>query len=101
VLAGIGQALTFMGLLATVTVAAPDAQRSHVVSSFSAATWLGGAPLLEVFPVLAIAGNMALGAAVMSYAGQLNLTAVADRDRCPDVQVFADGVRRALAELAR
>ncbi len=63
--------------------------------------YLAGAPLLEVFPVLAITGNMALGAAVMSYAGQLNLTAVADRDRCPDVGVFADGVRRALDELAR
>ncbi len=62
---------------------------------------LAGAPLLEMFPVLAITGNMALGAAVMSYAGQLNLTAVADRDRCPDVEVFADGVRRALDELAQ
>jgi hypothetical protein len=54
-----------------------------------------------VFPVLAIAGNMALGAAVMSYACQLNLTAVADRDRCPDARVFAEGVRRVLDELAR
>jgi diacylglycerol O-acyltransferase / wax synthase len=63
--------------------------------------YLAGAPLLEVFPVLAITGNMALGAAVVSYAGQLNLTAVADRDRCPDVEVFAGGVRRALDELAQ
>jgi len=63
--------------------------------------YLAGAPLLEVFPVLAIAGNMALGVAVMSYDGQLNLTAVADRDRCPDVEVFAEGLRRVLAELAR
>ncbi len=63
--------------------------------------YLAGAPLLEVFPVLAITGNMALGAAVMSYAGQLNLTAVADRDRCPDVEVFVEGVRRALDELAQ
>jgi diacylglycerol O-acyltransferase len=63
--------------------------------------YLAGAPLLEVFPVLAIAGNMALGAAVMSYAGQLNLTAVADRDRCPDVEVFAEGVRRVLDDMAQ
>ena len=63
--------------------------------------YLAGAPLLEVFPTLAIAGNMALGAAIMSYSGQLSLTAVADRDRCPDVEVFADGVRRALDELAQ
>ena len=45
--------------------------------------YFAGAPLLEVFPVIAIAGNMTLGVAVMSYADQLNLTAVADRDRCP------------------
>ncbi|HYB15025.1 MAG TPA: wax ester/triacylglycerol synthase family O-acyltransferase [Streptosporangiaceae bacterium] len=63
--------------------------------------YLAGAPLLEVFPVLPITGNMALGVAVTSYAGQLNLTAVADRDRCPDVEVFAEGVRRALDELAQ
>jgi len=37
----------------------------------------------------------------MSYAGQLNLTAVADRDRCPDVEVFAEGMRQALGELAQ
>jgi WS/DGAT C-terminal domain len=44
---------------------------------------------------------MALGAAVMSYVGQLSLTAVADRDRCPDVEVFAEGVCRALDDLAQ
>jgi len=44
---------------------------------------------------------MAIGAAVMSYAGQLNLTAVADRDPCPDVEVFAEGVRQVLDELAQ
>ena len=63
--------------------------------------YLAGAPLLEVFAVIAIAGNMTLGVAVMSYAGQLNLTAVADRHGCPDIEMFADGVRRILGELAR
>jgi WS/DGAT/MGAT family acyltransferase len=63
--------------------------------------YLAGAPLLEVFPLIAIAGNMTLGVGVMSYAGQLNLTAVADRDGCADAEVFADGVRRTLDELAR
>lgn len=63
--------------------------------------YLAGAPLLEVFPVIAIAGNMTLGVAVMSYAGQLNLTAVADQDGCSDIEVFADGVRHTLGERAR
>jgi hypothetical protein len=39
--------------------------------------------------------------AALSYAGLLNLTAVADRDGCPDVEVFARGVRRALDDVAR
>jgi diacylglycerol O-acyltransferase / wax synthase len=63
--------------------------------------YLAGARLLEVFPVAAIMGNVTLAVAVFSYAGQLNVTAVADRDTCPDVEVFAQGVRRSLDELAR
>jgi hypothetical protein len=39
--------------------------------------------------------------AVLSYAGQLNLTAVADHDGCPDLAVFAQGVSSALDDLAR
>jgi hypothetical protein len=42
-----------------------------------------------------------LAVAVFSYAGQLNLTAVADQDTCPDLEVFAEGVRSALDGLAR
>jgi diacylglycerol O-acyltransferase / wax synthase len=63
--------------------------------------YLAGARLLEVFPVAAIMGNVTLAVAVFSYAGQLNITAIADRDTCPDVEVFAQGMRRALDELAR
>jgi hypothetical protein len=37
---------------------------------------------------------------VLSYAGQLNITAVADRGGCPDVEVFAQGARAALDDLA-
>ena len=46
-------------------------------------------------------GNLTLSVAVLSYAGQLNLTAVADRDACPDLEAFAEGVRRDLDELGR
>jgi WS/DGAT/MGAT family acyltransferase len=62
--------------------------------------YLAGAPLLEVFPVVPITGNITLGVGALSYAGQFNLTAVADRDACPDVDVFAQGVRDALHALA-
>ncbi|HEU4898844.1 MAG TPA: wax ester/triacylglycerol synthase family O-acyltransferase [Actinomycetota bacterium] len=62
--------------------------------------YLAGARLLELFPVVSILANLTLGVGVLSYAGQLNLTAVADRDSCPDLEVFAQGVRGALDDLA-
>jgi diacylglycerol O-acyltransferase len=62
--------------------------------------YLAGARLLELFPVVPVMGNLTLVVAALSYAGQLNLTAVADRDGCPDLEVFAQGVRNALDDLA-
>ena len=63
--------------------------------------YLAGAQLLELFPVAPILGNQTLTVGALSYAGQLNLTAMADQDTCPDVEVFAQGVRSALEDLAR
>jgi diacylglycerol O-acyltransferase / wax synthase len=61
--------------------------------------YLAGAQLLELYPVMPTMGNLTLVVAVLSYAGQLNLTAVADRDGCLDVEVFAQGVHSTLDEL--
>jgi WS/DGAT/MGAT family acyltransferase len=55
--------------------------------------YLAGARLLELFPMVSVMGNLTLVIAVLSYDGQLNVTAVADRDRCPDLDVFVRGVR--------
>jgi diacylglycerol O-acyltransferase / wax synthase len=63
--------------------------------------YLAGARLLELFPVVPVMGNLTLVVAVLSYAGQLNLTAVADPDGCPDLEVFAQGLRSTLDDLAR
>jgi diacylglycerol O-acyltransferase len=63
--------------------------------------YLAGARLQEIFPTMPPMGNLTLVVAALSYAGQLNLTAVADRDNCPDVEVFAQGVHTALDILAR
>ena len=62
--------------------------------------YLAGAPVLEVFPVVPIMANVSLGVGALSYAGQFNLTAVADRELCPDLEVFVQGVRRSLDVLA-
>jgi diacylglycerol O-acyltransferase len=63
--------------------------------------YLADARLMELFPMMPVMGNLTLVVGVLSYAGQLNLTAVADHDHCPDVEVFAQGVRTALDQLAR
>jgi hypothetical protein len=63
--------------------------------------FLAGAPLLELFPVVPVMGNLTLVVAALSYAGQFNLMAVAGRDGCSDVDVFAHGVRSALDDLSR
>ena len=63
--------------------------------------YLAGARLLELFPMMPVMGNLTLVVAVVSYAGQLNLTAVADRHGCPDVELFARGMRSTLDDLAR
>jgi WS/DGAT/MGAT family acyltransferase len=63
--------------------------------------YLAGARLLELFPMMPTMGNLTLVVGVLSYEGQLNFTVAADRDACPDVGVFARGVRKALDDLAR
>jgi hypothetical protein len=59
-----------------------------------------GAEVLEIFPIVPTAGNVTLGIGAISYAGQFNMTAVADRELCPDLDVFLQGFQRSLGELA-
>jgi diacylglycerol O-acyltransferase / wax synthase len=42
---------------------------------------------------------VSIGVGALSYAGQFNITTVADRESCPDLDVFAEGVRRSLDAL--
>ena len=61
--------------------------------------YLLGARLLEVFPVVQVAGNVPLSVAALSYDGQLNIGIQSDPDALPDLDVFADGLCRSLEEL--
>jgi diacylglycerol O-acyltransferase / wax synthase len=63
--------------------------------------YLAGAPLAEVFPVVPILGNVSLGIGALSYAGQFNITVVADQDGCPDAEFFTAGLRASLDGLAQ
>ena len=62
---------------------------------------LEGAELQELFPVVPLAGRTPIGVGALSYAGRLGITVVADRDACPDIGIFTDGLSAALAELER
>jgi WS/DGAT/MGAT family acyltransferase len=63
--------------------------------------YFAGAPVLEVFPIVPLTANISIGVGALSYAGQFNLAVIGDRDLCPDLDVFVDGVRRSLGALER
>jgi diacylglycerol O-acyltransferase / wax synthase len=61
--------------------------------------YFAGAPIRELFPLVPITANLSIGVGALSYAGQFNITVVADLQLCPDVEIFVDGVRHALDAL--
>lgn len=58
-----------------------------------------GAPVLEVFPLVALMGNVPLGIGAVSYAGTWNIGLAVDSDAFPDLEVLAAGVRDELSSL--
>ena len=58
-----------------------------------------GRRLQEMFPMVPLAANQALGVAIMSYDGQLNFGLNADYDALPDVERLAQDLTDAIAEL--
>ncbi len=58
-----------------------------------------GATVLDVIAIAGVAGNVTLSFAVLSYAGALDITLIADPDACPDLDVLAAALRHELDEL--
>ncbi len=58
-----------------------------------------GAKLLEVFPIVPLAGNQGLGVAAFSYEGRLNLGILSDPSVCPDIDAFCRGARSTMRDL--
>jgi hypothetical protein len=58
-----------------------------------------GRRLQEMFPMVPLAANQALGIAIMSYDGQLNFGLNADYDALPDIERLAQDLTEAIAEL--
>jgi diacylglycerol O-acyltransferase len=62
--------------------------------------YLMGRELKDLFPMVPLAGNQALGIAIMSYNGTINFGLVGDFDLMADLEDFASDLEAALAELA-
>jgi diacylglycerol O-acyltransferase / wax synthase len=81
-----------------------DRQPVNVISADLAGPqvplYLAGARLLEAFPILPLIAKSSLAVGALSYAGQFTIMAVADRDICPDLDVFAAGAQDELQALA-
>jgi WS/DGAT/MGAT family acyltransferase len=58
-----------------------------------------GRQMLEVYPVLPLAGNTTIGVALISYHGTIGFGLLGDYDTAPDLGVFAEGIEKSLAEL--
>jgi hypothetical protein len=53
-----------------------------------------------VFPIVQLIGKVSLAVGAMSYAGQFNVMAVADKDAYPDIDVFTASAENELRTLA-
>jgi diacylglycerol O-acyltransferase / wax synthase len=60
-----------------------------------------GRELEDVFPVAFLPENHALAVAIISYNGRVGFGLLADYDALDDVEVLADGIEHAVAELLR
>jgi WS/DGAT/MGAT family acyltransferase len=61
---------------------------------------LGGHEVLDIVPVALITGNVTVAFAVLSYAGRLDVTVLADPRACPDWRSIHQVLQRELDQLA-
>jgi diacylglycerol O-acyltransferase / wax synthase len=61
--------------------------------------YVAGARILELFQIGVVQGNVTVAVGVLSYAGRLNFDILGDAAACPDLAVFAAGLRGTLQEL--
>ena len=59
-----------------------------------------GRQMEEVYPVLPLSSNTAIGVALLSYNGTIGFGLLGDYDTAPDVGVLAEGIEKSIAELA-
>jgi hypothetical protein len=92
--AGSSRACHRSGSSASRSTSPPPTSRPDTSAYFA------GAELVELFPLVNLIGNVTLGVAALSYAGQFNAMVVADADAYPDLGVFGTGMAGGLDGLA-
>jgi diacylglycerol O-acyltransferase len=60
-----------------------------------------GAEILDVIPIVQVAGNVTLTFCAISYAGRLYLVVTADASGTPDIDILVAGMEQAWRQLAR
>jgi Ethanolamine utilization protein EutJ (predicted chaperonin) len=60
---------------------------------------IAGRPVTGIIPLGAISGNVTVAFAVLSYAGALTITTIADPEACPDLIRLRDELSSALETL--
>ncbi len=95
-------------LLAALRVLRWFTERQHMVTTFvtnlrgpATPVWFAGAKVREVIPLNTVTGNVTVAFAVLSYAGTLIVTIIADTGAVPDLTALAGKFQRAMNELAR
>lgn len=81
-------------------------ERQRLVTTFvtnlrgpDAPVWFAGAKVGEVIPLNVVAGNVTVAFGVLSYAGQLTVTVIADASVVPDFGVLVRALQNALDRL--
>ncbi len=59
------------------------------------------APIVDVLPLAVVTGNVTVSFAVLSYAGTLAITIIADPDAFPDLRVLTDAVEHRIDEMVQ
>ena len=62
--------------------------------------WLGEARIVDLSAVVPITANVSIGVGAISYTEEFNITVVADRDLCRDLDTFTAGLTASLETLA-
>jgi len=63
--------------------------------------YLMGARMLEAYPIVPLARNLAVGVALLSYCGYLHIGVFGDPDALPDLAAFAAALDDSFSEMAK